>query len=415
MRNTCSTFDRSFSKLVLLAAILALMSTAPQRTQAQTETVLHSFSANNDGCLPWAGLTLDPKNRLFGTTQGCGPGGAGTVYRIQRRTGKEKVLYGFDGLDGSILEGGVIFDAAGNIYGTSCCGGPNNYGTVYKLSPLPKNKWQETLLYAFKGGADGYGPGTGKLAMDAEGNLYGAAAGGDLQCDAPYGCGIVFKVAPDGTKTILHNFSGGLDGQTIYGSVVIDAQGNLYGTTTIGGTFGMGTVFKITPAGSKTTLYSFVGGSDGAYPQAGLTLDANGNIYGTTSGGGTPNMGTVFEVTQAGIEKVLYSFSGPDGNYPYAGVTLDKQGNVYGTTYAGGNFGCPVGGVDLGCGTVFKITTAGVESVLYSFTSVPDGSHPVAPLVLDKKGAIYGTTYFGGGDEQNCGSPGCGTVFKVVP
>jgi uncharacterized repeat protein (TIGR03803 family) len=406
---------RKWTQLITLS-LLGLLVIATQPAQAQTETVLHSFSANQDGCLPWAGPTIDAKGYLYGTTQGCGPsGGAGAIYRMTRGSGKEKILFGFGGgPGGATLEGGVVFDSAGNMYGTTCCGGAYNFGTVFKLSPLPKGKWQETVLYAFQGGADGYGPGTGKLAIDGQGNLYGTAAGGDTQCDPPGGCGMVFKVAPDGTKTVLHSFSGGLDGQTIYGGVVLDGQGNVYGTTTIGGGSGCGTVFKITSAGSKTTLYNFLCAPDAAYPQAGLTLDANGNLYGTTSLGGSLNMGAVFEVTQAGTEKVLYSFTGPDGNYPYAGVTLDKHGNIYGTTYWGGSYGCPIGGVDNGCGTVFKITPAGLESVLYRFTVAPDGEHPVAPVALDKKGNIYGTTYFGGSDSVDCGG-GCGTVFKVVP
>jgi uncharacterized repeat protein (TIGR03803 family) len=335
---------RKWTQLITLS-LLGLLVIATQPAQAQTETVLHSFSANQDGCLPWAGPTIDAKGYLYGTTQGCGPsGGAGAIYRMTRGSGKEKILFGFGGgPGGATLEGGVVFDSAGNMYGTTCCGGAYNFGTVFKLSPLPKGKWQETVLYAFQGGADGYGPGTGKLAIDGQGNLYGTAAGGDTQCDPPGGCGMVFKVAPDGTKTVLHSFSGGLDGQTIYGGVVLDGQGNVYGTTTIGGGSGCGTVFKITSAGSKTTLYNFLCAPDAAYPQAGLTLDANGNLYGTTSLGGSLNMGAVFEVTQAGTEKVLYSFTGPDGNYPYAGVTLDKHGNIYGTTYWGGSYGCPIG------------------------------------------------------------------------
>lgn len=409
MSNTNSTLNRSYSKLVLLAAILVLISIAPQRTQAQTEVVLHSFSANSDGCNPLAGLLL-AKNVLYGTTTGCGPTGWGTVFKIavhkKAAKDKEKIFYAFKGTPDAFLpESGVIQDAEGNLYGSTCCGGATNHGSIFELSVLQGGKPKETVLYNFVGGADGFGP-TGQLAMDGAGNFYGTAAGGDSECDPPSGCSIVFKVTPQGTEQVLHSFSGSPDGATPYDAgVVVDGAGNLYGTTIVGGTFGLGTVFEVTSTGSEKILYNFAGGSDGAYPQAGLVRDAQGNLYGTTAGGGDTGLGVVFEVTASGVEKVLHTFAGtPDGNYPYANVTLDAQGNVYGTTYYGGT---------ANAGTVFKITAAGVESVLYSFLDSPDGAHPVAGVVLDSKGNLYGTTIFGGGTE--CSPYGCGTVFEVVP
>ena len=183
-----------------------------------------------------------------------------------------------------------------------------------------------------------------------------------------------------------------------------DASGNLYGTTFAGGTNGYGTVFKVTPAGVETVLYSFSGGTDGQYPQAGLIQDASGNLYGTTYGidlyGGTNSNGTVFKVTPSGVGTVLYSFgTGTDGNYPYAGLIQDASGNLYGTTTGGGANNK---------GTVFKVTPAGVETVLHSFGTGTDGRYPYAGLIQDTSGNLYGTTHGGGTNN-------IGTVFKISP
>ena len=189
-------------------------------------------------------------------------------------------------------------------------------------------------------------------------------------------------------ESVLYSFGTGIDGQNPYAGLIQDASGNLYGTTLYGGTNNLGTVFKVTPAGVETVLYSFGTGTDGHLPLAGLIQDASGNLYGTTYTGGTNNLGTVFKVTPAGVETVLYSFgTGTDGQYPRAGLIQDASGNLYGTTFEGGTNGL---------GTVFKVTPVGVETVLYSFGAGIDGQYPYARLIQDASGNLYGTTFQGG-------------------
>jgi uncharacterized repeat protein (TIGR03803 family) len=215
----------------------------------------------------------------------------------------------------------------------------------------------------------------------------------------------VFKLTPAGVETLLHSFGAGTDGTLPKSNLIQASDGNFYGTTYSGGTVGAGTIFKITPAGIETVLYSFGSGTDGANPQASLIQASDGNFYGTTSGGGANNFGTVFKVTPAGVESVLYSFrAGTDGATPQASLIQASDGNFYGTTYSSGN---NVGsGVSLG--TVFKVTPAGVETILHSFGGEPDGAGPVASLIQTSDGNFYGTTTAGG-------SHGQGTVFKITP
>src|SRR5271157_1456393 len=334
----------------------------------------------------------------------------------QAQTYTYGVLYTFTGSpDGAVSDGGLVRDAQGNLYGTTSQGGDpactNGCGTVFKVNTTGN----ETVLYSFTGGADGAYPGAG-LLRDAQGNLYGTTGqGGALACNAPNGCGTVFKVDTTGKETVLYSFTGGADGSTPEAGLLPDAQGNLYGTTSQGGdpacTNGCGTVFKVDTTGKETVLYSFTGLPDGASPTAGLVQDAQGNLYGTTSQGGDPactnGCGTLFKVDTTGNETVLYSFTGTggDGSEPYGGLVLDAQGNLYGTTSQGGDPACTNG-----CGTVFKVDTTGKETVLYSFTGGADGAIPYAGLVPDAQGNLYGTTSQGG--DPAC-TNGCGTVFKV--
>ena len=220
---------------------------------------------------------------------------------------------------------------------------------------------------------------------------------------------------------VLHSFQKRPDGEYPFGDLIADGAGNLYGTTDEGGScrrFSCGTVFKLAPDGTETVLRSFPGGPRGFRPRAGLTADSAGNLYGTTSQGGvvlscSGGCGSVFKVTQSGRERVLYSFKGGagDGSDPVANLLADSAGNLYGTTYYGGGEGC-----SFGCGTVFKLTPGGSEAVLHSFCSqanCADGSAPVAGLIADSAGNLYGTTAYGGGSA--CGGSGCGTVFKLEP
>lgn len=261
------------------------------------------------------------------------------------------------------------------------------------------------------------------MLADQSGDFFGTTltGGGGTACSG-YGCGTVFKLASNGTETVLYPFQGDSDGRFPQGSLIADADGNLYGMTSEGGNyngspcseFGCGTVFEVQPNGNKTTLYEFQGGSDGALPVGGVIADASGNLYGTTSSGGGAGClgggcGTVFKLTPDGTETVAYAFQGgSDGQFPEAGLIADGAGNLYGTTLLGGASGE---------GTVFEVSPTGQETVLYSFKGGNDGANPQAPLIMDGKNNFFGTTYGGAGSgcRKNSSFIGCGTVFELSP
>jgi uncharacterized repeat protein (TIGR03803 family) len=338
------------------------------------ETVLYSFTGSGgDGAIPNGGLVLDAQGNLYGTTyQGgdlacAGGGGCGTVFKVDK-TGKETVLHTFTGGDGSSPYAGLAWDAHGNLYSTTWGGGAYSAGTVFKLDTTDT----ETVLYSFTGGGDGGWP-TAGLVLDAQGNLYGTAlGGGDPAC--AYGCGTVFKLDTTGKETVLYSFTGtGGDGEGPSTGLVRDAKGNLYGTTQSGGDLacsaphGCGTVFKVDTTGKETTLHTFTGtGGDGLDSQGDLMRDAQGNLYGTTWVGGAYNGGTVFKVGTTGKETVLYSFTdGADGEAPGAGLVRDTQGNLYGTTTQEQR-------PPYWQGTVFKLTPATTTTT--TLTSSPNPS-----------------------------------------
>jgi uncharacterized repeat protein (TIGR03803 family) len=310
-----------------------------------------------------------------------------------------QVLHAFlDGADGATPAAPVIEDAAGNLFGVAHQGGANNDGVVFEVAA----GGTETVLYSFKGGNDGYKPLAG-LLEDAAGNLYGTTIYGGGTCD----CGIIFKLASDGTETVLHAFAGGQDGANPQAGLIADTAGNLYGTATEGGSSGNGIVFKLAPDGKLTVLHAFTGGADGGNPQASLIMDKKGNLYGTAVGGGTNGFGTVFRLTPRGVLKVLHTFGGgKDGENPLAGVIADKAGNLYGTTRLGGENGNGCFGD--GCGTIFRLAPDGTNTVLYAFAGGSDGSEPYGGVVRDGKGNLYGTTVSGGSKDQY------GTAFKVA-
>jgi uncharacterized repeat protein (TIGR03803 family) len=320
------------------------------RANAWTETALYDFKghgthdATQDGANPNATLMADSAGNLYGATVNGGltsrkcKTGCGTVFMLTPAAGRwqETVLYRFTGgSDGAFPYTGVTLDSAGNLYGTTNSGGAANAGTVYRLTPGP-NGWQETVLYAFQGHSDGATPFATPI-LDPGGNIYGTTNRG-----GPLGLGIVYMLAPqpDGsfTEHVLHDFKGGGDGANPLAGLIFDRLGNLYGTTSYGGTANCGTVFKLIPDPSggwkEGILYSFLGPTvyDGQNPNE-LTFDAHGNLYGTTSGGGNVNAGTIFEMTRnpAGgwQETVLYSFPGDNqGAFPFAGVVLDSLGRL---------------------------------------------------------------------------------------
>jgi uncharacterized repeat protein (TIGR03803 family) len=390
------------------------------------EKALHNFGKGTDGWWPEAGLIFDAAGNLYGVTALGGPNGLGTVFELTPTAGggwKENVLFGFNGTDGWAPSGSLIFDAAGNLYGTTEWGGIYYDGNVFELTPIGGGNWAETQLYSFNPntGTDGASPYAGVI-FDATGNLYGTTEYGGI-----YGHGTVFELTPNGsggwTEQVLHNFDG-TDGSEPAG-LIFDATGNLYSTTGGGGAYGAGTVFELTPNGSggwtETVLYSFCSQpdcTDGLSPEAGLIFDAAGNLYGTTYSGGTYDAGTVFELTPTGggawTERVLHGFGkGTDGAGPsyYGKLIFDAAGNLYGMTLSGGAYGF---------GTAFELTpTAGggwTEQVLYSFNNNgADGISPFAGLTFDAAGNLYGTTWEGG--IYSCGGAGsaCGTVFELSP
>jgi uncharacterized repeat protein (TIGR03803 family) len=272
---------------------------------------------------------------------------------------------------------------------TRSCGGPPPAGF--------------SVLHSFTGPPDGANSAAG-LVEDAVGNFYGTASQGGITggvCGSA-GCGIVFKLDPSGNETVLYSFAGQPDGATPVAGLAFDAAGNMYGTTSLGGTSNLGTVFKLDSTGTETVLHSFSGPPDGAEPMADLVLDASGNLLGTTSTGGVTGAGTVFKLDSTGKESVLYSFlGGSDGSTPMAGLILDETGNMYGTTFEGGAGPCAKtkdsrSMAPATCGVVFEIDTTGTEGVLYNFTGHPDGANPAGDLVRDAAGNLYGTTVAGG-------------------
>ena len=322
-----------------------------------------------------------------------------------------KVLHNFGVTpgDGNLPSGPVLKDAAGNLYGMTSLGGAHNFGTVYRLSPTSTGNFTETILYSFKGGSlDGALP-QGPLFQDSADNLYGVTlAGGNnaTVCTASTpGCGVVFKLTPTATgtwtETLLHRFAGS-DGGNSYCGLVRDGLGNFYGATSVGGSRGLGTVYKLsfTSTGWKeTVLHSFAGGTDGSEPlmfQTTLTLDGHGNIYGSTNhGGAAASAGIVFELipqtSGAYAEKILYTFQGGAvGGNPLTGVSLDQSGNVYG--------GVLKGGTQAGSGAIFKLTAANGYAMTFvhdfNIFTDPAKSAPHRPFFFDTSGNLYGTTEY---------------------
>ncbi len=255
-----------------------------------------------------------------------------------------------------------------------------------------------SVLYQFRSGSSGINPYAG-VVLDASGNLYGTTHN-----DGAFASGTVFKMTASGKEKVLHSFSqfGGDGVFPEYGTLVRDSFGNLYGTTIWGGINEQccGTVLKVSASGKETVLYRFTGTGGDGFPLAGVVRDSSGNLYGATPNGGPNNAGTVFKIDSAGKKTILYSFTGsPDGAYPQAGLLRDSKGNIYGTTMQGGSSGA---------GTVFEVDSSGKETVLYSFTGAADGSFPESGLIRDSRGNLYGTTSAGGAQPA-------GTVFKVDP
>jgi uncharacterized repeat protein (TIGR03803 family) len=393
----------------------------PQGTE-YSESTLHSFHRQADGAYPSGPLIEDSTGALYGTTYKGGTTDQGTVFKLVRKGSGygEAVLYRFQHTPGAAYPpAGVIADNAGALYGTSYYGGTANLGTVFKLIPT-KNGYVETVLHSFQGVIftangrpivlpdDGSHP-YARLISDGAGALFGTTMYGGSRADV----GTVFKLTANGNayqERVVYTFQGNAQGANPSAGVLAGNRGALFGTTFNGGTAFKGTVFKLSPRGgiySITILHSFTGGSDGQWPLGDLIADSSGSLYGTTAGDEQNSFGTVFKLTPNGngySYVVLHVFGGPgDGATPAAGVIADSTGALYGTTASGGS--------KANAGTVFKLTPNGnaySESVLYSFQGGTDGSGPLAPLIADSTGALFGTTQVGG-------KLGVGTVFKLIP
>lgn len=454
----------------LIAILVGMLSAGSALAAGQSEFLVYSFPKTGHsiaaGCEPRGTLVADAAGNLYGTTEYCGVG-EGTVFKLTRPVAPNKqwvetVLYDFTGgasgsLDVRYPRGGVVFDSAGNLYGTAG-GGANGLGAVFELSPpaVEGDPWKESLLYSFKGGlADGeltdhaWGnelEATEGVVFDGSGNLYGVTpfGGSGLQeynfCQ--YGCGVVYQLAPPAssegvwTETILHSFKAKQGSVYAVGTPIFDAKGNLYGATQgaagpAGHALGAAAYRLTAPATeggpwTYTLLYEFSpyrGLGDG--PQSSLTFHNNGRLYGTTETAGQYSGGIVFELVPPAVagemwtQNVLYSFDGVqgDGSYPLASVIFDKAGNLYGTTWVGGSGATSPNCDYIGCGTVFELSPPALqggdwtETVLHSFgppQSTTDGSEPQSGLMLGKNGVLFGVTPYGGRGSS-------GVVFGVVP
>lgn len=394
--------------------LLALAVIVAQSAQAQTFTVLHQFTGGNDGAIPSAGLTMDSKGRLYGTTSftsGNGEG-FGTVFRLAHSGAKWslKTLHTFaGGFDGANPAARVIFGPSETLYGTTVQGGNafcngKGCGTVFSM----KLSGTETVLYRFTGSIDGSNPDTGDLTFDVAGNIYGTTGTG-----GPANLGTVFSLTfayGSWAESVLHSFSGGIgDGADPVGGVIFDSAGNLYGTTSGGGNGGGGSggiAFQLTPSGGFWTehvLHQFCESvGDGCYPAATPIADPSGNLFGSTAGA-VGGLGTVFELANGTwTETTLYLFAGGCGTFPNSALTMDAAGNLYGTAAQGGAYGN---------GTVFKLTNSGGSwtcTSLHNFTGGSDGALPVSNVIFDAAGNLYGTAQVGG-------AYGNGVVFEITP
>ena len=389
---------------------------------AQTETILYNFGAFPDGSQPQASVVADASGNLYGTTGFGGASGVGMVFKLTHTTDgwQKSALWNFTGGKDGAQPCGLVFDGAGNLYGATSNGGAYNLGVVYKLSPTASGTWRQTVIHTFapaQGAATppiSWYPST--LVIDGAGNLYGTTLYGGSH---RYG-GTVYKLSPKATggyaMAVLYQFTGGSDGQyPATRSLTLDSQGHLYGTTNSGGPFGAGVVFKLTPtpsgAWTQSIVYAFTGQKDGAAPNGGLIFDKAGNLYGTTSAGGStkcyPGCGVVFRLspTASGtwIQRQLYVFEQQEA--PYGGLIADPAGSLYGTTTGGGANGF---------GTVFKLsptaTGSWTKTVLHDFAGYPaqDGFNPHGTLLRDAAGNLYGTAFTGGSFFN-------GVVFEVTP
>jgi uncharacterized repeat protein (TIGR03803 family) len=402
---------KRMSLAIAAIRILAIVLLATNMASAVgTEKVIHNFVPTNSGASPESTLVFDRAGNLYGTTQIGGSNacddGCGVVFQLTPNPGGAWTYHaihafrgGKDGVYPS-FSSGLVIDPAGNVYGTTWQGGANGYGCVFEVSPNLDGSWTETVIHNFDSPDGPSGP--SGLIMDGFGDLYGTTPGGGTN-----GLGTVYELSPavggSWTETVLLSFDGE-NGSSPLSPVTLDAAGNLYGTA-LGGPSGFGLVFELSPASgdswTQNVLYNFPGGQKGGDPETSLLIDPTGNLYGTTAG----TYGSVFKLATnpdgTWTETTLHIFShSGDGEFPRSGLAQDSAGNLYGTTYTGGSNGA---------GIVYKFTpSAGgewTERIVYNFTGGADGNAPLGGVILDSAGHLFGTTSNGGS--------GYGVVFQI--
>jgi uncharacterized repeat protein (TIGR03803 family) len=425
-------------RAAILSFLVPVCGLLPFSTAQAGVTVLYDGSPTDGGSF-FSPVLLDPNGAIYATTTNPGSNFYGTVLELTPPSGGKKawkvtVLHKFHGFsvgDGATPQGGLVADKEGALYGTTTSGGANNQGVVFKLTPPAKGKtvWTESILYSFGANSKDASQSRASLVFDSKGALYGTttSGGGSALCGET-GCGTVFKLtSPTGsqtkwTETVLHRFGASKDdGQLPEAPVILDAKGNVFGTTGNGGKAGQGTAFELTrpPSGQtkweETILNNFGGGVDGddGGPVGGLVMDKSGALYGTAAEGGT-GFGSVFKIVppKSGTKwttTTIYPFQTfDDGNQPEAGLIIDKSGTLYGTASAGGTTP-PEGRLADGC--IFSVTADGDETLLFTFTgtttSAKSGATPWAPLVADGHGNLFGTTRVGGSNQL-------GTIFELT-
>ena len=419
--NTALTILLTLLYLIFLFLFLTL--TTPS-AQGQTYRVIYDMGTVGEGIFPFCGVTIDGAGNLYVTTkENLGRPDAGTVFMLSPTASGwiYSPIYSFGGgYDGANPYDRVIFGPDGNLYGATAGGGGAAYcsgfggcGTVFKLSKQG-NSWRETILYAFQGPPDGMWPYNGDLVFDQAGNIYGTTEQGGYNggnCQARDGCGLVYKLTPSAggyTESVLYRFTFGADGAFPQAGITIDRAGNMYSTAGY-------TAYELTPSGSgwtEKTLYTFQGGRQGSWPFGGLILDQHGNLYDTTVLGGMGNAGTVFELASSNgnwaynLLHTFVTFNYARGNGPFSNLTMDAVGNLYGTAGGGGLYGW---------GSVFKLIPSSngwIYTSLYDFCRggrpCLDGASPVGGVAFDANGNLYGTTYYGG---ETWG----GVVWEITP
>ncbi len=407
----CATSNFSTSLRTIIRLFCAGILATTTWMQAQTLTVLHTFTGGADGYEPFAGVTLDQQGRIYGTTYSGGIRNAGVVFRLAREGGGWTLSpiysFGSQGHDGSTPYSRVVFGPGGLLYGTTVYGGAQNFGTVFSLQPPATAcksalcPWIESILYSFTDGADGAFPEFGDLVFDQAGNIYGTTAAGGSSNG-----GVVFKLARSGsgwTQSVIWNFTGGSDGGGPYAGVIFDNAGNLYGTVGSGGSGGYGTIYELSPTQSgwsETTLYSFTG--EFGYGSGGLVRDTHGNLFGIT-GGLDGGISAAYELTP---QNGSWSFTllqnfGDEYVGAVAAPTFDSHGILYGSL--------PTVGNDF-TGEIFSLTPSGDQWIYRSFYTF-NGSNsgvPLGAVTFDAGGNMYGTGLDGGSDYD-------GTVWEITP